>query len=477
MKETKTRRSYTTPYELDGRVPLGQAIPLGLQHVLAMFVGNLSPLLVLMGICGITAQEGLAALRVSLLQNAMLVAGLVTLLQLYPIGPVGARLPIVMGTSSGFLGVHKSVAVGLMGGIAAGTVTSDVSAGIYAYGAIMGASLLGGIFETGIGFLIKPLRKFFPPVVTGTVVLAIGLNLIPVGISAFGGGSGAPDNGSLWNLLLGAVTLTAILVFKHAFKGFPSMAAILLGILTGYVVSFVMGLCLSPTLEDGTLAGFAIDWPQMVEAPWFAMPELLPVRMQFDRRAIIPMLFMFIVTAVETVGDTAGVAQGGLGREATDREMSGAVICDGIGSALASLFGVLPNTSFGQNVGLVGMTKVVNRFTIAMGAAFLVLAGLVPKIATVISIMPQPVLGGAAVVMFASIVVSGINLLTSQPLKGRSATIVAVAMGLGYGFGSIPAVQAFLPEGLRLILGGSGVIPAALLAILLNIVLPKDKES
>ncbi len=479
MSKTTKQKAYTSPYELDGRIPLIEAIPLGLQHVLAMFVGNLSPLLVLMAVCGITTDAGYGALRVSLLQNAMLVAGLVTFLQLYPIGPIGARLPIVMGTSSGFIGVNRAIAVSMMAGVAAGTITTSVEAGIYAYGAVMGASLIGGVFEMGLGFLIKPLRKFFPPVVTGTVVVAIGLSLFSVGIGFFGGGSSNADYGALWNLFLGLVTLIAILIFKHWFKGFPSVASILLGIIFGYVVSFLMGLFLPhTTVVDGVevTCAYITKWSEVKDAAWFAVPQILPVTPQFNIGAIIPMCIMFIVTAVETVGDTAGVVQGGLDREATDKELSGAVVCDGFGSAFATLFGVLPNTSFSQNVGLVGMTKIVNRFAIAMGAAILVLAGLFPKIGAVISIMPQPVLGGAAVIMFASIVISGVNLITTEPLTGRNSTIVSVALGLGYGIGSTTAVQSFMPTWMGYIFGGSGIVPAALLAIVLNIALPKDKK-
>ena len=475
MKE----RKYSSPYELDGRIPLQQAIPLGLQHVLAMFVGNLSPLLVLMAVCGITTDAGFGALRVSLLQNAMLVAGIVTFIQLYPIGPIGSRLPIVMGTSSGFIGVNKAIALSMMSGIAAGTITTNVEAGIYAYGAVMGASLIGGLFETGLGFIIKPLRKFFPPVVTGTVVVAIGLSLISVGIGFFGGGNANADYGAMWNLFLGLITLISILIFKHAFKGFPSVASILLGIIVGYIASFVMGLFLPHTMiVDGKeiTCAYITNWSQVKDAAWFAIPKIMPVKFQFNLGAIVPMCIMFIVTAVETVGDTAGVVQGGLNREATDKELSGSVICDGVGSALASFFGVLPNTSFSQNVGLVGMTKIVNRFAIAMGACILVLAGLFPKIGAIISIMPQPVLGGAAVMMFASIIISGINLITTEPLSGRNATIVSVALGLGYGIGSTTAVQSFMPDWMVYIFGGSGIVPAALLAILLNIIIPKDKK-
>lgn len=470
---------YTSPYELNGRIPLRQAVPLGLQHVLAMFVGNLSPLLIIMGVCSITAGAGLGALRVSLLQNAMFIAGVVTLIQLYPIGPIGGKLPIVMGTSSGFIGINNGIAMATLAGISAGTITTNLEAGIYTYGVIMGASLIGGVFEMGLGFCIKPLRKFFPPVVTGTVVMAIGLSLVSVGIGFFGGGSSAKDFGSVWNLVLGLSTLAVIIAFKHFTKGFTSVASILIGIAFGYLMSFVMGLFLPHTMEvDGAMVNCAYitQWSQVADAAWFSLPSLMPVALQFDITAIVPMCIMFIVTAVETIGDTSGVTEGGFGREATDRELSGAVVCDGFGSSLAACFGVLPNTSFSQNVGLVGMTKVVNRFAIAMGAGILILAGLFPKVGAIISAMPQPVLGGAAVFMFASIVVSGINLITKDSLSGRNATIVAIALGLGYGIGSTTAVQNFMPQWLKYIFGGSGIVPAALIAILLNIILPKEKK-
>ncbi len=486
MKKEST--AYSSPYTLEGRIPLRQAIPLGLQHVLAMFVGNLSPLLVIMATCGITDAGGFGALRVTLLQNAMIIAGLVTFIQLYPVGPIGGRLPIVMGTSSGFIGINNAIATSMIGGIAAGTIATDVSTGIYAYGAIMGACLIGGVLEMGLGFIIKPLRRFFPSVVTGTVVMAIGLSLIPVGISFFGGGTNTPDFGSMPNLLLGLITLAAILVFKHAFKGFPSIASVLLGIIVGYAASFVMGLILPNTFEyvgvvDGVeqavsaIPAFITQWSRVGQASWFALPSIMPVSPVFRLDAILPMCIMFLVTAVETVGDTSGVTEGGLNREPTDRELSGSVVCDGFGSAIAALFGVLPNTTFSQNVGLVSMTKVVNRFAIAMGAGILVISGLFPKIGAIINVMPQPVLGGAAVVMFANIVISGINLITREPLTGRNATIVAIALGLGFGIGSSTAVQGFMPQWLRYIFGGSGIVPAALLAIILNIVVPRDAEN
>ena len=455
-------------FDFYGKLSLTKAVPLGLQHVLAMFVGNLTPILIITGACGIGAGSEFAELQVDLLQNAMLVAGIVTLVQLYAIGPVGGKVPIIMGTSSGFIGVFNSVAKVMGGGIAG-------------YGAIMLASVLGGLFETVLGFLLKPLRRFFPAVVTGTVVLSIGLSLVSVGVNSFGGGNMAADFGSIENLALGALVTVVIIAFKHGTKGMTSASSILIGIIAGYIASAVMGLFLSPTgiTADGVeyTKAWVLNWDKVAEASWFSIPKLMPVPLVFDLRAIVPVLIMFIVTAVETVGDISGVMEGGMGREATDSELSGGVICDGLGSSFAALFGVLPNTSFSQNVGLVAMTKIVNRHALDTGAVFLVFCGLLPKLAALISIMPQSVLGGAAVMMFSSIVISGIQLITKEPLTARNITIVSTALGLGYGIGANGAVIAGLPEAVQLIFGGSGIVPAAILAIVLNIVIPREKEA
>lgn len=454
-------------FSFEGGIPLTQAIPLGLQHVLAMFVGNLTPLLIVTGACGLATAE-FADVQLALLQNAMWIAGVVTLIQLFGVGPVGGRVPIIMGTSSGFIGVFNSVAASMGGGLVA-------------YGAIMGASLIGGLFEAVLGFFLKPLRRFFPSIVTGTVVLSIGLSLISVGVNAFGGGNSAADFGSFENLCLALLVLVVILVVKHATTGFVSASSILVGIIVGYIAAGVMGLVLPTTgvTADGAeyTKAWVLNWDKVAEASWFAVPELMPVAPVFDMRAIAPVLVMFVVTAVETVGDISGVTQGGMNREATDKELSGGVVCDGVGSTAAALFGVLPNTSFSQNVGLVTMTKMVNRKALACGAVFLILCGLCPKLGAVVSIMPQSVLGGAAVIMFASIVVSGIQLITREPLTPRNLSIVSVALGLGYGIGANPAILAGAPQMVSLVFGGSGIVAAAAVAILLNVLLPKDEET
>ena len=466
-EETSGNAKSLGVFSFEGDMSLAQAIPLGLQHVLAMFVGNLTPLLIVTGACGLAGAE-FADVQLSLLQNAMWIAGVVTLVQLFGIGPVGGRVPIIMGTSSGFIGVFNSVAASMGGGL-------------LAYGAIMGASIIGGIFESVLGFFLKPLRKFFPPVVTGTVVLSIGLSLISVGINSFGGGNSAKDFGSVENLLLALFVLVVILIFKHWTTGFLSSSAILIGILAGYVAAFVMGFVLPTTgvTADGVeyTKAWVLNWDKVAQASWFAIPKLVPVKIVFDMRAILPVLIMFIVTAVETVGDISGVMEGGMNREPTDKELSGGVICDGLGSTFAALFGVLPNTSFSQNVGLVAMTKVVNRMALASGAVFLILCGLIPKLGALISIMPQAVLGGAAVMMFSSIVVSGIQLITKEKMTPRQLTIVSVALGVGYGMGANSGILANTPHAFQLICGESGIVPAAFVAILLNVLLPKNDQA
>lgn len=469
-----------TPNTFEGSLPLKQAIPLGLQHVMAMFVGNLTPLLIIMGACGLTFDAGYGALRTALLQNAMTVAGLVTLVQLFAIGPCGGKVPIIMGTSSGFLGVFQSVC-------------ATLGAGVLSYGAILGASLIGGLFEGVLGFCLKPLRKFFPPVVTGCVVMSIGLSLLSVGINYLCGGNGAADYGSLWNLFLGMIVLITILVLKHFTnpKSMVSSSSILIGIIVGYIVAIIMTLVLPNTgvvtnaegVQETITYSWVVNFQQIKDAAWFALPSIVgfgslkDIHLVFDAKAILPICIMFIVTAVETVGDVSGCIEGGLDREPTDKELSGSVICDGLGSSFAAVFGVLPNTSFSQNVGLVTMTKVVNRMALSCGAIFLILCGLCPKLAACVSIMPQSVLGGAAVMMFASILVSGIQLVTKNPIGAREITIISVALGLGYGLGSTTGATGSLPYYVQLIFGGSGIVPAAFAAIILNIIIPKEQKN
>lgn len=425
-------------YQLDGKVSLSKAIPLGIQHVLAMFLGNVSPLII---ICGMLNMD--VALKTTLIQSSMFVAGLVTLIQLYPIWKVGSRLPVVMGTSSGFIGSAKAIGAS------------------YGYGAIIGASLVGAILEIILGFFIKPLRKLFPPVVTSLVIISIGLSLLPVGIKYFAGGAGAKDFGAPKHLLVATIVVVTIIILKQFTKGFLSVSSILIGIVVGYIVSICLGM---------------VDFTQVKEAAWISLPKFMPVKMEFHLDAIIAMAIMFVATTVETIGDISGITRGGLDREATEKELTGGVLADGFGSLIASLFGILPNTSFSQNVGLVAVTKVVNRFCIMTGAVFLILAGFIPKLSALLSVMPQSVLGGAAVIMFAMIFVSGLQTLTKIDLNGRNGMIVALAIGIGVGIGNVPEALAQLPQWVSQIFAQNGIIMTFVIATVLNLILPKDKE-
>lgn len=423
-------------YELDGTVELKQAIPLGIQHVLAMFLGNISPLIIICGMLDMALE-----LKTTLIQNAMFVAGIVTLVQLYPIWKVGAKLPIVMGTSSGFIGTAKAMGA------------------LYGYGALMGASFVGGIFEIFLGFFIKPLRKLFPPVVTSLVIISIGLSLLPVGINYFGGGAGAADFGSIHHLMVGTFVIIVIIIAKQV-KGFVNNASILIGIVAGYLLAICLGM---------------VDFTQVHEAAWFSLPTFMPVSFDFNLEVIIAMGIMFIATTVETIGDVSGITNGGLGREATDDELQGGVLADGLGSLIASLFGVLPNTSFSQNVGLVAVTKVVNRFVIMTGAIFLILCGFCPKLSAIFSVMPQSVLGGAAVIMFAMILVSGIQSLMRIEIDERNGLIIALAIGIGVGIGNVPAVLDQLPSWVGNIFAQNGIIMTFVIATVMNLILPRKK--
>ena len=424
-------------YELEGRVALNKAIPLGIQHVLAMFLGNISPLIIISGMLQMPIET-----KTMLIQNSMFIAGVATLIQLYPVFKVGAGLPIVMGTSSGFIGTAKAI----------GTQ--------YGYGAILGAALVGSIIEIFLGFFIKPLKKLFPPIVTSLVVVSIGLSLLPVGIKYFGGGAGVSDFGSWQHLLVGTTVIISILIFKQ-FKGFLGESSVLLGIIIGYILSITLGM---------------VDFTQVKDAAWVSLPKPFAVSLEFNIEAIIAMTIMFIATTVETIGDISAIANGGLDREATDSELSGGVVADGVASIIRSVFGILPNTSFSQNVGLVAVTKVVNKFVIMTGAVFLILCGFCPKLSAIFSVMPQSVLGGAAVIMFAMILVSGLQSLTREKIDGRNGLIIALAIGLGVGIGNVPEVLDQMPTWVSNIFAQNGIIMTFVIATILNLILPKDKE-
>lgn len=425
-------------YELEGRVPLKQAVPLGIQHVLAMFLGNISPLIIICGILNVPLET-----KSVLIQNAMFISGVATLLQLYPIFKAGSGLPIVMGTSSGFIGTEKVIGM------------------TYGYDAIMGASLVGAILEIILGFFIKPLKKLFPPIVTSLVIVSIGLSLLSVGIGYFGGGTSSADFGSPKNLLVASIVVIVIIVLKQFTTGFLSVSSVLIGIVVGYIISIFLGM---------------VDFTQVKNAAWFSLPKPFVTGFEFKIDAIIAMSIMYIATAVETVGNVSAITGGGLGRNAYDNEISGGVIADGVASIIGSAFGVLPNTAFGQNAGLVAVTKVVNKFVIMTGAVFLILSGFIPKLSALFSVMPQSVLGGAAVIMFSMIFVSGLQALLKEGIDSRNSLIISVSLGLGLGIGEVPEVLAHLPEWVTQVFAHNSIVMTFVIATLLNLLLPKNQQ-
>ena len=425
-------------YQLDGRPKLSEAIPLGLQHVLAMFVGNVTPLIIISNVLNLDDST-----KAMLIQCAMLVSGIVTLIQCYPIGPVGAKLPIVMGTSFGF--VPAATAIGVK----------------YGMPGILGACLVGAIIQSIVaGLVLKHIRKYFPPIVTGIVVLTMGIALLPTGVNYFAGGSGAVDFASPSNLLLGTIVLITVIFFKQYTKGMLSISSVLIGLFVGYIVAIPMG---------------KIDFSSLSQASLLAIPMPFKLGFEFHLDAIVAMTFVYLVSTVETIGNATAIANSTLNREPNEREVVGGVLADGIGSLIGAIFNVLPNTSFGQNVGIIAMTKIVNRFVVGTGAAILILAGIFPKVGALISLMPPSVLGGASIVMFSMIVVSGIRLITTEKLTERNAMIVAVSLGLGLGVSYVPGFFAYFPESIQLIFGESKTVLPAILAVILNIVLPKEE--
>ncbi|MDA9271734.1 purine permease [Planktomarina sp.] len=422
--------------------PMGQAIPLGLQHVLAMFASNVTPAVIVAGAAGLAFG---GAEQVYLIQMAMLFAGIATLFQTIGIGPIGARLPIMQGTSFAFVGVLAGVAA-----------TQGLSVALT-------ACLIAGIIHFALGGVIQKLRFMFPPLVTGLVILAIGLYLIPVAIKYAAGGAAdfqmaADSFGSLmhWTVALTVVVLS--LVCKFLTKGLVSNAAILIGLLGGYVVAMAMGM---------------VNFGGVAKAAWFQVPTVMPYGFEISIGAVIGVTLVSIVSAIETVGDTSATTKAGAGRDATDDEIAGATYADGLGTAVAAVFGGLPNTSFSQNVGIVGMTGIMSRHVVTIAGAILVVCGLIPKIGAAVASMPLPVLGGGVIVMFGMVAAAGMNMLTEVKMSRRNMIIISVSLAVGLGLNLVPSAVQHLP-GIWKTLATSAVAPTALLAVVLNLALPDD---
>ena len=433
------KSSVNNIYRLEGRVPVEKAIPFGLQHILAMFVANLTPITI------IAAAGGLSQSEIAvLLQNAMFVAGIATLIQLYPLWKVGSGLPIVMGVSFTFV-----------------TVLSTIAAN-YGYPTVVGVVLVGGIFEGTLGLFAKYWRKIISPIVAASVVTAIGLSLFSVGARSFGGGY-AEDFGSAQNLLLGTITLVVCLAWNCLAKGYLKQLSVLAGLIVGYVIAIFMGkVDLSVILADGVIS----------------LPKLLPYMPEFHLGVILSVCIIYLVSAAETIGDTTAMVSTGLNREITDREISGSLGCDGYASAISSLLGCPPVTSFSQNVGLVAMTKVVNRFTIMTGAVCMIIAGLLPPVGNFFASLPEAVLGGCTIMMFGTIFTSGIQMIAKAGFTQRNITIAALSLAVGVGFTQASEIDLWhiFPSMIQTVFSENVVAVVFVTAILLNFVLPGNME-
>ena len=424
--------------------PMGQAAPLGLQHVLAMFASNVTPSIIVAGAAGLAFGS---AEQIYLIQMAMLFAGVATIFQTMGFGPVGARMPIMQGTSFAFVGV--------LAGISA----------TQGLGVALTSCIIGGLIHFALGSVIGRIRFLFPPLVTGLVILAIGLYLIPVGIKYAAGGAAdfqmaAESFGSLKHWTVALTVIIVALLFKFKTSGALSNAAILIGLLAGYAVAAMLGMV--------SLAGFQ-------KASWVTSIQVLPYGFEFSLGAVIAVTLVSIVSAVETVGDASATAKAGAGRDATDEEIAGATYADGLGTAVAGVFGGLPNTSFSQNVGIVGMTGVMSRHVVTIAGVILVICGLLPKIGALIASMPLPVLGGGVIVMFGMVAAAGMNVLSEVKMTRRNMVIIAISLTAGLGLNLVPTAVQYLP-GIWKTLATSAVAPTAFLAIVLNQILPEDME-
>ena len=435
----KKESSISNLYTLDGRVPVGKAIPFGLQHILAMFVANLTPITI------IAAAGGLSQAEIAvLLQNAMFVAGIATLIQLFPVWKIGSGLPIVMGVSFTFVTALCTVAAN------------------YGYPAVIGTVICGGIFEGIIGLFAKYWRRLISPAVAASVVTAIGYSLLTVGARSFGGGYGS-DFGSAQNLLLGTITLAVCLGWNALAKGYLKQLSVLAGLIVGYIAAICMGkVDLSVVFSEGFLS----------------LPKFLPYVPEFKIGAILSVAIIYMVSAAETIGDTTAMVSGGLGRDISVKEISGSLACDGFASTFSGLFGCPPVTSFSQNVGLISMTKVVNRFTIATGALCMILAGLFPPIGNFFASLPESVLGGCTVMMFGTIMVAGIEMLAKAGFTQRNITVAALSLSIGIGFTAASEMDLWhiFPDVIQTVFSSNVVAVVFVVSIILNLILPKDME-
>ena len=430
-------------FKLDGRPALGKAIPLALQHVVAMIVGCVTPAIIVSGSAGLSDADS-----VTLLQAALIVAALSTLLQLFPIFKgksmaIGSGLPVIMGISFAYVPSMQAIAEGF-----------DVAT-------ILGAQIFGGVIAALVGLNIKAIRKFFPPLITGTVVFAIGLSLYPTAINYMAGGTGKPDYGSWQNWAISLITLAVVIALNHFGKGIVKLASILIGIIVGYIIALFAGM---------------VDFTPVASAALFQIPMPLHFGIKFEISSCAAIGVLFAINSIQAIGDFSATTTGSMDRMPTDPELKGGIFGYGISNILGALLGGLPTATFSQNVGIVVTTKVVSRVVLGLSAVILLIAGILPKFSSLLTTIPSCVLGGATVSVFATIAMTGIKLITQKPLTFRSTTIVGLSIAMGMGVTQASASLAQFPEWVTMIFGKSPVVLATICAVLLNLILPKDKE-
>ena len=439
-------------FQLNGVPPLGTAVSLALQHLVAMMVGCVTPAIIIANAIGLSQAD-----QVILIQASLVMSAVSTLLQLYPIGGrLGSGLPVIMGVSFAYVPSMQAVASAEQG-----------------IAAISGAMIVGGVVAILVGLFVKYIRPLFPPVITGTVVFTIGLSLYPTAINYMAGGTGNTAEtisasglslslvyGSWQNWLMAAITLAAVMVLNHYAKGLCKLASILIGMAFGYVVSMAFGM---------------VSFADVAEASWFSVPKFLHFGIAFEPASCIAIGLLFAINSIQAIGDFTATTMGGLNREPTTRELQGGIVCYGVTNILAAFFGGLPTASYSQNVGIVTTNKVVNRVVFAMTGGFLLLAGISPKFAALLTTIPQCVLGGATVTVFSTIAMTGMKLIASQDLTARNTTIVGLSAALGVGISQASEALSQFPEAFTMVFGQSPVVIATIMAVLLNLILPKEK--
>ncbi|NLC03666.1 MAG: purine permease [Tissierellia bacterium] len=437
MKE-KPKKAAGSIFEIEGIPPLREVAPLGFQHVVAAIVGVVTPAILVANVTGLSGAD-----KTILIQVSLIVTALATLLQLFPIGGIGSGLPVIIGMS--FAYVPTILAIGGQFGIAA----------------IFGAQIFGGLAAFLVGIFIKQLRIFFPPIVTGTVIFTIGLSLYAVAVRYMAGGGGSPTFGSPKNWLVAMITLFVVIYFTYFTKGFTKLAAILLGMIVGYIVAFFMGM---------------VSFNAVTESSWFQIVAPLHFGIEFEISAIISMVIMYIVNAVQAIGDLSSTTIGGLDREPTDKELSGGIKANGLASIISAFLGGLPTATYSQNVGIVTVNRVVNKMVFTFAAFVFLIAGLIPKFASILTTIPQSVIGGATISVFAMITMTGIKMISSSKLTPRNMAVVGLAVAMGVGVTSVSGSLDGFPTWVGTVFGTSSVVIATLVAIILNLILPKDKE-